>query len=269
MPKASVSFWFIVVLIEIAFLILTFVEEARTWLFGPGPESFYVLLSTNMALLVIWVGLKAELQERRIAGEITRLTTRFEQLAASRPGVSALVDRNFYTRFGAEIGKAHVGVAMTHLDTHPPNRPPKTDAATYYASLRKVVRSSPEVRFRRAERASAQKREWLEELVSNFRGIPNFSLAVLLEPSGKRRLATVSVQLIDDLHAVLVAVAEHDSYSGPRDAWITDRDAASLWKEYYEANIWGPSVKVIENGQLVQSEWNKVLEYIDKQCPST
>lgn len=269
MRTTSIVSWVLIILIEAGLLVLTFLEGVRASLLGPGPQSFYILLNTNLAVIILWIGLRADHLERRVEKDVTGMAARLEQLATSSSSVDALVDQEFYMRFADEIGKARVGVAMTHLDTHPPSRTRGTSADAYYDQLPKIVRSHRPVRFRRVERASPPKKEWLEWLVREFVGVANFSMGVLLVPSVERRLGIVSVQLIDEAHAVLAAVAEHDSSLGPRDVWITDQKAAALWKEYYEITLWRDSTKVIENGTLNEPEWNKVLKFIDNQCPNT
>lgn len=269
MRATSTISWVLVIIVEFVLLLLTFVESARSWLLGSGPQGFYILLNTNIAVIILWVGLRSDQFERRVGDEVSDLNAQLERLATSTSSVTALVDEDFYARFRSEIAKAQVGVAMTHLDTHPPSPARATEAKDYYANLHEVIKSTPRVRFRRVERASPHKKGWLEELTRDFKGVSNFSLGVLLVTSNDRRVGTVSVQLIDETHAVLVAVAEHDSSLGPRDVWITDRGAVALWKRYYDDNLWQASIKVIENGNLNESEWQKVTDFIDRQCPST
>jgi hypothetical protein len=265
MAKSSTVLWTVVCLIEIGFLVLTFLGSVRVRLFGADPEGFYILLSTNFALLVIWVGLKGELLERRVGSELKGTQHELQRIRASRPGVRALVDREFYRNFGGEIRQARVGVAMAHLDTHPPHRERKTEAGEYYAHLAETIKSNPQTGYRRVERASREKHDWLRELVDTYANVPNFSLGVLLLPPTERRTGLISVQLVDDREAILVAVAEHYSSSGARDVWITDPAVTSLWKGYYDDTLWRPALKVIDSGRLNKSEWQKVLDFINEK----
>jgi hypothetical protein len=261
--------WIIGALVEVGLIVLTFVSNARQALLGSDPIAFYTVISLNIAFLGVWVGIKIDLGDRSLDLKLDDIERQLRSFASDRPGVSTLVDHDFYGRFGEQLRQASVGVAMAHLDTYPPNRPKKTGAAEYYEAMPKSIKSNPQAKFRRVERASPEKQKWLEELIKTFTGVANFSLAVLLLESRDRRTGFVSVQVIDDLNTILVAVAEHDSSFGPRDVWIRERGATALWKSYYDEALWRPAAKVLENGVLNRPEWDRTIKFIDHQCQNT
>jgi hypothetical protein len=252
------------ILVEAAFLAFTFITNLRS-LLGEEPHSLFVLISANIAFLVFWIGAKLSLTDTSASRQFDNLMSGLRDVRISQPGVTPLVDHDFYERFGKAMQEARTGVSATHLDSQPPNRNKKTPAAEYYDTLIKTIKHNAKVSFRRVERASLEKRVWLEQLVRDYDGVGNFSLGVLLLSSRERRTGLVSVQLVDENDVVLVAVAEHDSSLGVRDIWITNRAAADLWRHYYEDILWRPAARVIENGRLNQNEWKRVTDFIENQ----
>jgi hypothetical protein len=230
-------------------------------LLGPDPEAFYNHLLINLELILLSLRLKIEGTERTLVNALAPIATTVTRFDSDRSTVCSLVDHDFYARFKKVIGNATVGVHITHLDTLPPNRPRKTEANDYYSSIAEIVKSRPRVSFRRVERFSTEKKEWIEELVNDYTGVDNFSLAVLLLESRERYTGLVSVQIVDDHQTALVAVAEHYSSIGPRDVWISDKSCTSLWTSYYENILWRPAAKVLENGRLNTAEYNRVKSF--------
>ena len=81
-------------------------------------------------------------------------------------------------------------------------------------------------------------------------GRQNCSLACLLIENQDRKIPAISVQLIDAKRVYLVAIREHVDAHAARDMCITDADASAMWLEYYNQMLWGPAIKVVENGHV-------------------
>jgi hypothetical protein len=248
----------IVGVIEALFVGLSLAGSARAWIFGSDPNAYYILIMANLALIAVLLPLKATMEGSAVRDSIRGI----ERDLNTRSTVAALLDTDFYSRFPVALRAAQIGVAITHLDTRPPTRIKGSSNERYYGDLPKIVKSS-RARFRRVDRASREKRSWLEGIVQQCSGSSNFSLGVLLTGSTDRKLPHVSVQLIDDDTTVLVAISEHDRTHGPRDIWIRDPDCTNLWRAYYDAILWRPAVKVIEDGVFNKDAWEEVVTWIE------
>lgn len=253
--------WIASALGQIGILIVASVANVRSML-GPDPGAFYILLIINLALVLLILQLKIDGTGTALGEALASVRATVSHIDGDRSSVSALVDHDFYARFKVALGNATVGVSITHLDTLPPNRPRKTEANDYYATLIKIVKSRPRVTFRRVERASPEKKDWIKQLVHDYTGVDNFSLSVLLIDNPTRYTGLVSVQIVDGHETILVAVAEHYSSIGPRDVWITDKACTALWTGYYENILWRPGAKVLENGRLNEAEYERVRVFL-------
>ncbi|MBZ0218605.1 MAG: hypothetical protein K8F25_18765, partial [Fimbriimonadaceae bacterium] len=166
----------------------------------------------------------------------------------------------FYGDFREQISRAAFSVDISHLDIQPPDHGalPGSATRTYYREFSRFLRNRPDVRFRRVERLSLEKRDWIESLIADMTDRPNCSLSCLVVRNMPAKLPTISVQLVDRQRVYLVAICEHIDAHEPRDISITDVDAASVWLRYYDEMLWGPSLKVIENGNVNQQVLNQV-----------
>ena len=178
----------------------------------------------------------------------------------------ALRQDDFYTAFWERVAHATFAVDISHLDTHSPLDGALPGSATkkYYDEFKKLPRSRPQVRFRRVERISWQKRNWIDSLVTDMAGRPNCSLACLMVPQEPRKLSTVSVQLVDKEVAYLVAITEHVDAHSPRDLRISDPTAAEMWLAYYDEMLWRPAVKIIENGHVNEPALASIRAEMDR-----
>jgi hypothetical protein len=248
-------------LTQVLAVVLSLASGLRTRLLGPDPTAMFMVVGANLALVAILLTLRIQLEGDATQNAVSKIEKAFNELRTSRSELKALLDSDFYARFTAELREARVGVAITHLDTRPPTLRNGTPGELYYSELSKVIKGS-KATFRRVERLSPEKIAWIEQLMQEYRGVRNFSLAVIRPVEKDRKLPHVSVQLIDSHTSVLVAVAEHEGTQGPRDIWLHDDASTRLWQRYYDDILWRPSTKLVENGKVDNITWVRLKQEI-------
>lgn len=256
--------WLIFIAVtQIAAVSLSLAGGLRNRLLGQDPNAMFMILGTNLALVAVLLTLRIQLDSDATQNALLTLTTALGDLRNSRAELKAMLDSAFYKTFETALREARVGVAITHLDTRPPTLRRGTPAEHYYTNLCKLIKNSPAT-FRRVERLSRDKIPWLQKHISEYEGVRNFSLSVIMPPYEDRKLPHVSVQLIDSHTCILVAVAEHEGTHGPRDIWMRDEDSTLLWKNYYDAILWRQATKLIENGSVDHATWDRLKQELER-----
>ena len=234
-----------------------------------APTSVGLLVSAVSAmifLLVIYSALRLRLTVTKlhdVAHEVSGTRQRMEETASLliRRTTSLVVYRQdeFFKEFGAALDRARHGVALSHFDSRSPLATATPAADAYYQKLSECVRRKPEVSFRRLERRTRDKVDWLLKLRDDYSGARNFSVALL--PFGGRqrnKLPVISVQIIDEEVSFLVAVASHEDLHSARDMALMGAEAARIWQAYYD-ELWNDSDLLIDKG-AVNDELLRALE---------
>jgi len=126
----------ILAVIEIVFLMLTFASNIRAKI-GPDPYALFLLISANLTFVVAWLGIKLALADRTLDRSLRALHSGLRDVSNTRSGVVTLFDHDFYDRFAKAMRDATNGVAITHLDTLPPNHGKKPRRLSIIPTFRK------------------------------------------------------------------------------------------------------------------------------------
>lgn len=229
--------------------------------FGVALVDFFLLHKVSstiyFGLVSALIGLIVQLFYNDYKKQKKELSSTVEKL----PKIELLHEEEFYARFPYHIHTATRNVDLAHLALESPLQDIKPEQSDYYKSLKKSVKSNSRVTFRRVERVSKDKAEWLQQLVTGFTGQTNFSLYCLVDDESTRNNEMsdlLSVQLIDDKHLFIVALLEHTSTKGHRDIYIRDEGVTGFFREYYKGRLVDKSVPIIVNGQLKNDKWEQI-----------
>lgn len=180
---------------------------------------------------------------------------------ANIPRIELFHEEEFYSNFRYIIKNSRNNVDITHLALESPIGSKKPEQKTYYSELVKTVKSKQNVIFRRVERVSKEKIEWIEQLLHDFTNVNNFSLYCILDPResrGSELSDLVSVQRVDNEHTFIVALLEHTSTTGFRDIYIRDKSITDFFREYYQKRLIQKATPIIVNGRPDLEAWNKI-----------
>lgn len=266
LPNRIANVW---VVINFAFLILEalLVLSQVFWdvlkIHTDASTAFQWFVTLQFSLIALYLAVSSEANRQTLSQELAATRA---QLSALVPhlnhNVRSLTDQAFYLEFRDDIMHARSSVDITHLDIQPPNYSSlkKSQMKSYYDDFVALVKSKPQTRFRRVERISTEKRQWLEHLVESLADCPNFSLTCVEYPGAERLSPAISVQIVDGHKAYLVALKGHVDAHGPRDICITDPESSRLCLEYYNQRLWNTGLPILESGHLNVMNWAAIRE---------
>jgi hypothetical protein len=242
---------------SITLILQLFLNSQRT-MQGPNRTTLIIFIS-YLAFRLLHHRIETRESFIQIDETVAKLYSSVQSCISCKSEVTCLPPEGFYSKFRQDVANANNYVAITHLDTRPPEHLESTAEETYYKTLSNLIISKPNVLFQRVERVSIEKRKWLEELVENYSSTKNFSLYCLISEDTSPHLSSISVQLIDKEKVYLVAVSRHTSpHGGPRDIYIRDNDAYDMWHSYYENELINRASAVIVKGRLDRKKWEEV-----------
>lgn len=213
-----------------------------------------VIILISITLLQALKEIKEIANSKEKSEKITKdLLTIFENGGNAFP----VHETEFYSIWKEQVRNAVRNIDVTHLATVPPSK--ALDSENEYFNDLKKLYSNTKAMVRRVERYHDDKKDWIQKLIENFEGVPNFSLSVILDPSTTETPYSLSVSRIDDKTAWIVAVAEHQSTTGYRDLLINGSDSVKLLTSYFNERLWNRSILVINNGKL-DPNWENKLE---------
>lgn len=218
-------------------------------LFDDPSKAAAALTLFEVTVLAVYIAFKLATQFEVVKESIGRFEGAVNVLKRSSSTIQCVMEQEFYSRFSSAIKNARQSIFLAHLDTMPPSYLKGQPGHDYYERLVGIIKSN-RVKTRRVERLSKEKMDWIKHLCARLEGCPQFSLRLIDARSVERRVPEVSVQCLDDIDTVLVAVAEHSNETKKRDIWIQDREATLMWRDYYDDFLWKPSISLIENGVL-------------------
>lgn len=208
------------------------VTEFGVLLIGHFADPAQPLLYTLFILvLAAYIATRLVLNRNELEGQVAAIRANLDDFLSARGSVELIHEDEFYSRFRDACNGARRSVLTTNLDSDPPRR--SGTSKGYFDNLVSMVRERPLVTFRRVERASPQKGNWILDLVRGLEGSENFTLFVLDDPIATGKLPHISAQVVDEDQVALVAVIEHNDPHGKRDIWIRGREFAPVWSHYH------------------------------------
>jgi hypothetical protein len=249
--KSKGSYWILIIgFIVNVFLALTpFIPHVKDLWRVDDPRQFYAVLATfmgvDMALVTLVFGVLFVRESTGFRNEITAIAERVPPST-----IRWVQDRDFYRTFlGASTEAVHT-VRISYFSPDPPNAVNDADRNDYYRRMKRTMKRRSDVRFFRLVRYTPANRDWLLEMVRDFDGHPNVNLAVLssdLEPERVMPLA-LSVQIVDQKKAWLVAVEAHERLGQFRDLYI-ENDALAGALDRYHQRLWTLSEPILLDGR--------------------
>jgi hypothetical protein len=254
------------VIIELMVLVgATFWEQLKV--FDTEAKAFQWFVISQFALLFAYLIAKSKSDKKTITEAISGFRSQIDVLSGQfTNNIAPLRQEDFYNEFREAIRRAQFSVDISHLDIKPPDHAatPRSATKNYYEEFAKLLKEKTSVRFRRVERVSPEKRDWLEKLTAAMDGKRNCSLGCLGFNDDRRKLATVSAQIVDSEKAYLVALIEHTESHSPRDIRIQGGDVAKMWRDYYEQMLWSPSLKIVEDGTVNKVALTQLMAELDR-----
>jgi len=227
-------------------------------------DPFQTFVCLQLGLIVGYLAWRLELLNKgleKTLKPVENLSKSINDILSRTQNTRALSQEEFYSHFSAELSNATRAVDLTNLDPESPDQygAKLSAAGRYYDTFLGTIRSRRHVEFRRVDRWSPRKKEWLGNLISDMRGQANFSLALLDWSLDVPRIPHVSVQIVDGERAYLVAISKHNDKYGKRDVQVLDKETASLWGVYYEDVLWKGAEVIVDRGRVVEEAWQKFI----------
>lgn len=217
-----------------------------------GMGGAITLISTTMALAILVIKQEREARLRQHpTSEIWRtLCSRVAMVVPTH-------ERSFYQLWRTQVQTAVNNVDVTHLGRRPPQMNHGRSEKAHFADLRSCYRAS-KAQIRRVERLTKEKLCWIEQLVSDFKGLGNVSLALYADPSDGDMPAALSVCRVDDTYGWIIAMAEHESTSKYRDLMLTGAEGIDLIRRYFQERLWNRSIVILDHGEEAPDWKNKL-----------
>lgn len=216
------------------------------WHFRIQPELAIVCAVFSLTLFPLSIGLLSKQSQESGDRELLRLVAEFHGSAGAHH------ESIFYSVWQHQVGLAKHNVDITHLGLTSPLDSFGTESSNYFKKIKTQIKKS-NARFRRIERISSKKLNWIVKLCEDLGGLSNFSLSIYEDPKIEDddiNTCTMSVCRIDSSFAWLIAVAEEASTESSRDIMITGADNIKVLSGYFEKRLWRRSHALITNGQI-------------------
>ena len=240
-------------------LLVTQYSPISDRLFDDPSASPVMVVPAQIAAFMIYAAWR-QYMERAVQTDIKKA---IEELSRAVPDLKVLRPGEFYSEFSAAIRTAQRQVAIAHLDDRPPYTLAGSSEEKYFRELSDtIIRFQANVFFRRVERATPNKREWLQSLIERYEGKRNFSLACIRDRSEDRHLPHISMQVIDEDKVFLVAIGAQSHEPDLRDIYIKSPQAAKVCLSYYNKLLWERSDVIVERGRVDVEVWNRIRREI-------
>jgi hypothetical protein len=236
-------------LVTLVLAFTPFFPQTKGWWHLDQPDQFYSVLAAfigvDMALVILIFGLMFAKESNALRAEITQLIDRVPATT-----IRWLPDRVFYRAFLAAAEEARHTVRISYFAPDPPNAVAAPVRAEYYKDITSTMHRRKDVQFYRLVRYSPANEDWLLDMVREFTDVANVSLAVInqdLEPGRVMPLA-LSVQVVDDTRAWLVAVEAHERMGEFRDLYVENAHFADAMNRYH-LRLWAIAEPLLLNGR--------------------
>lgn len=209
----------------------------------------FTLIGIHSALLVGTLTFRL-LEQRH---ELQAAATRIEE-AVRGPRVRKLRDEDFYTEFLQAARRARSSVCICYFGPDSPDSVPDRERKAYYTKMRLLMRKrGNQVRFRRLLRWSDANERWAGSEITRLLGSPRVDFALLrdLDPTTPKNVMplALSVQIVDQEVAWIVAVQSHEQIGEFRDAVVEGGDLPCMLQLYFD-RLWTHAEVILENGRL-------------------
>jgi hypothetical protein len=167
--------------------------------------------------------------------------------------VRRLRDFQFYSQFRAAVEDAKNSVRICYFAPYPPSEVRYPDRDKYYREILDLMKKKQNVSFKRIIRDSAPNQLWIASLINDLDGRPNNDVAVLRQdlPAEHPMPLALSVQVVDQDKAWLVAIDTHEREGEFRDIYIESSDVALAMAGYFD-RLWTKSATVLDRGRITQ-----------------
>jgi hypothetical protein len=222
------------------------------WKFNDA-AAFYAQLTTfigiDFALIVATFGYLFARARNDVVEELCALADRV-------PGstIRWIDDRAFYRDFLSAIEASQHAVRIAYFAPIPPDAVQVASRGTYYRDLAEIMRSRSTVQFSRLVRYTEANQAWIVGLMREFQDVGNVSIAVIsndLDPTQSMPLA-LSVQVVDEESAWLVAIAAHERTGPVRDLFVENPAFADAMTQYY-TRLWAAADVLLDHGRMTES----------------
>ena len=166
--------------------------------------------------------------------------------------VRRLKEVEFYKEFLGYCVKAKHYVRICYFSPVPPDHGAPEQRKQYYKRLINVMKTNHEAAFRRIIRDTDANRKWAAEMIPHVLNTTNFSLALLKDLDADKDMPlAMSVQIVDDRDAWLVAVSDHSDSPVYRDIAVENEILVEALNRYFD-RLWGQSRIVFKSGDTVE-----------------
>lgn len=240
-------------LLALALAFTPFYPQTQSWWRLNEPSQFYAILATfigvDVALVILVFGLMFAAESDGLRNEIMKLVDRVPPTV-----IRWLPDRVFYPAFLTAAEEARHTVRISYFAPDPPDAVRAPTRSRYYSDITETMHRRKDVRFFRLVRYSPANEPWLLSMIQEFTDAANVSLAVIshdLEPERVMPLA-LSVQVVDDDRAWLVAVEAHERMGEFRDLYIENTKFADAMSRYHR-RLWDNAVPLLVDGRPTEA----------------
>ena len=239
-------------LAQIALSVSPFIPFVKNNIWAPqtSVSGFATALATYVGLQFVCLGVLVYLLLDDFKSQAQSQLKGFEDsLRLYSPlNVRELRESEFYKDFLGQCVRANHYVNICYFSPRPPAVGGSKERVDYYERIASVMKRNPNTRFRRLIRDTPANRKWALQLIEELRGTHNCYIGMLTDYDNEVEMGrALSVQLVDDRIAWLVAIAEHGGPGLYRDVAIENPEVASMLNKYFE-RLWKLSRIVFEPG---------------------
>jgi hypothetical protein len=209
----------------------------------------FSVIAIHVALLTGNLSLRLIELRQDFQAAISRIET-----AVQGPTVRRLRDHDFYNEFLQAAKGAKTSVCICYFAPHPPSAVPDRERQAYYRAMRALMtKRGDQIRFRRLVRRSPDNERWAADEVRRLIGKPRLHFALIDDLDAQHEMPlALSVQIVDDERAWLVAVQSHEQIGPYRDLAIEGSDLPKMLQLYFE-RLWRHADVILDNGILTPS----------------
>lgn len=151
-----------------------------------------------------------------------------------------------YRELVGAVESARHRVCNTYLGSIPPDVSNLPEKQAYFRNLLRDAKKKKTVEFRRIVMLSEANRAWVKQLIKDYSGLTNVSIAVYR--GAPENLTSLSVQVIDN-NALFIIHAAARPPGQLRDMMIKDKAAVAIFSDYYES-LWKLCDVALEKGKV-------------------
>jgi hypothetical protein len=167
--------------------------------------------------------------------------------------VKRLTDSQFYNEFLYAVREAQHSVRIAYLAPYPPSDVRYEHRKKYDKEILELMKERTNITFKRLIRDSPRNHTWVADLIRALKDKPNIEISLLkgdLSPENGMGLA-MSVQVVDENKAWLVALRTHEIEDEFRDIYIENPDVTTGLTAYYD-RIWEASTQLLDRGRITE-----------------